>query len=429
MATKKLKNFEYAGHTEAGPSGMEGLCLQDAFDTPNGFVFVVTANEDHSASENQLVKIFSERIRYYLDNEILENPTEAVSNAMIYSNGYIFEYLRKIPKISPGELSGLCVLIRDEKVYYGWIGEVCLFLFTGKKFYQLASCGQKTREEDGQAAVDGDGFIGSQQFVVPGNCQQPYVPVNGDRLIAGTGGLCRNFQDKTFKKLLRDSMPTQTKVLRLANIAGNTGGKEPMALQLINFYNLVNTLRSFAPATHPGPPETNSSKVKKVFNEKKSSPVMRYLFTAIVLLLVGYMVYDLFIYNPRPARHVPLTQEHLQADHDSLIKVRGVEISGTPEQLPEDVSYTVRSGDAWSRIYQQFGVCSWFIRNHPPNQGKFDSEGNPVAGSTLQIPVMYSGRPQLNPYFYREFQTSRVGGSCEHADEDFLRRFEEKIYD
>lgn len=464
MATKKHKNFEYAGHTGGVDGEGKNLHAFYCFDTPNGFAYAVVGADRDVGPDKSLAAIVGERLQYYLEIEEEVSPAEAVRNALVYVNGYIHALARKDPSLQSGELSCLCVLIRDQKVYYAWVGQVCLHLFTGKKLVPLT---WEVFSGD-EGAGDGSGrpwelaFLGKQQFLDPGLCKEALVPVDGDMLILGSSGFCLGPDEKHIRKVLTDSMPTHTKALRLTCKTGKDEDEAPMAVVLVRFYNMDQEERSFVAGSMPEVAAPEGRKEWGGIAWDLSNPWVKKILIGVGLVFVAYMLYDMFLFNPRPARQVPqLAEQELVLDGDSLLDTLGVapadqsarQETSTPAAgvqpvapaaerpvapalerpaglagpLPADREYTVRSGDTWGRIYREFEVCSWFIRNHPPNSGKFDRSGNPVAGADLMIPVMYSASQRLNPNHYSEFTTDKVGNACQNANRDFLRRFEERL--
>jgi serine/threonine protein phosphatase PrpC len=454
MATKKHRNFEYAGQTGGLDGEGRNLHSFQCFDTPNGFAFVVVGADRELGPDQSPGQGVIERLKYYLEIEEEASPAEAVRNALVYVNGYLYSMSRKDPAFQPGELSCLCVLFREEKVYYAWVGQVCLHLFTGKKLVPL-SWEVYSGDEGGKSVGNRPwklAFLGKQQFLDPGVCREALVPVDGDMLILGSSGYCLNPDEKQIRKVLPDVMPLHTKVQRLISQTGKEEEEAPMAVVLIGFYNMGQEERSFVAGS--AIPEHQPGKEAQPGNALRllSNPLLKKILIGLGVLFLVYMLYDLFWFNPRPARQIAVTERDIPG-LDSIPDTLGVlpvdqpatpvappavrepqvsapaadPASGTPAPLPADREYTVRSGDTWGRIYREFEVCSWFIRNHPPNSGKFDRSDNPIAGTRLMIPVKYSASRRLNPAYYQEFTTDKVGSACQNANRNFLRRFEESL--
>ena len=452
MSTKKLRYFEYAGHIHVSKTGQLPRHIHHAFDTPNGYAFIVAGSSSDVPSGDSWAQTVADRIRYYLLNEVLEDPAEAVRNAIMYANGFLHVLMGKQPGLNDAELSCMCVLAKDNKVYYAWVGQVCLYLYDGKNIVPLNW--ELYQEEKGNNSRKSwhISFLGQKQLIVPGVCPKPLVPIDDDILLMATNGYCFYFEEKSTKKILSDSMPTHTKAARLLGKAAEDD--LPAACQLIKFYNINEDVRSFAPVGHFSAPE-NENKNVSALSRLKSITLVQLAVVIISVFALSYMVYDLFLFDPRPPSRIEATEAMIQDDvedangnapeGDSVpegpaISTVGVsEESSTsipPEQtpsnradssIPEDILYTVKSGDSWGRIYREFGVCSWFIRNHPPNTGQLDASNNPMSGSQLAIPVIYSSKQSLNPEFYLEFSVSKVGGSCQHVNNQFLRNFEQNI--
>ncbi len=427
MATRKLKNFEFAGLQSAQSGSQDVLHAFDAFETPNGFVFLVSGADQPVEGEQQLGEIINERIRYYLENEVLADPVEAVRNALVYANGFVFEKKRKEPEFGGGDASVLCLLVRDEKVYYSWMGNVSLYLYNGKRRFPLTWPLKAEADHDTGSETKQVLFLGRQQLAEPAVCEKALVPVDDDMLFMATGGTWQNLREKAFCGVLADSMPTHTKVQRLLKMVAEQEPEAPVAAQLISFYNLAQTERSFV-AGKSAPEPTVIEKIQSKIENKPKSTLVKSLLFALGVVILAYMFWDIFLNNPQRPVNVQASRTAVEeVDSLALDSIEAAPESGAQAAVPGDVEYVVRSGDTWGSIYRQYEVCSWFIRNHPPNTGKFDADDNPVFNTTLVIPVKYSASRRLNPSYYREFTTDKVGNACQNVNETFKRRADQKF--
>jgi len=445
MANKKLKNFEYANHTSKGKSTDINTDNLTFFECINGFVFIICDGNVGGSSDVIPSVLTTERLKYYLENEFVENPSDALYNALVYANGFIYEYARKNPDFINPRVSCSILLIRNNHVFYSVVGNSAIHFFNGKRLFYLAKGGESiiSYREKSEDALEGGYFVGEKQNIVPGVNNEPLVALNDDMIMLSNGGFSELVSEKQLLKILGDPMPVQTKVYRLTDMAVHAGSEDNITIQLAAFYNLDHTERKFTPVRlkgrknirdvslsrkekpddSSGDDKASSSELKSI-TEKLENPAVKYTLLAIGVLLIIYMFYDLFLYNPvRPVKFDPTNNQ------EQIIEQSQEEVSSVIEvKIPEDLIYTVQTGDNWSRIYTQFGVCSWFIRNHPPNRGKFDSADNPVAGSRINIPVVYSSKEDLNPDFYQEFSTEKTGSRCENADQELLDNFNESHF-
>ncbi|MBW6497629.1 MAG: hypothetical protein K0B09_04520 [Bacteroidales bacterium] len=427
MATRKLKNFEFAGLQNAEAGSVDALHTFNAFETPNGFVFLVSGSSQPVEEAQQVGSIINERIRYYLENEVLADPKEAVRNALVYANGFIFEKRRKEPEFTPGEASVLCLLVRDEKVYYAWMGDVSLYLYTGKRRFTLTWPLETAAEHDAESEQKQMLFLGAHQLAEPAVCDKALVPVDNDMLFMATGSGWQSLREKAFCGVLADSMPSHTKVQRLVKIVTEQEPDRPVAAQLIAFYNLAQNERSFV-AGKSAPVKSVIEKIQSKIEDKPKSTLVKSLLIAIGIIILGYMFWDIFLNNPQRPVNVEISRTAVEeADSLALDTIEAAPERAAQATLPADVEYVVRSGDTWGSIYRQYEVCSWFIRNHPSNAGRFDADDNPVFNTTLVIPVKYSASSRLNPSYYREFTTDKVGNACQNVNETFKRRADQKL--
>jgi PPM family protein phosphatase len=450
MANKKLKNFEFANHTEKGKLYKENTDEVVFFECANGSIFLICQDNGELGLETSPAKLAAQRIQYYLENEYVANPVNALYNALIYTNGFIYEYGRKNDKYKGAQVHCACILIRDNMAYYSTFGEIAIYFFNGKRLH-LLSQGNKRSTPVSQPISDNletsddtsnpNFLLGKSRDINPDVNTEALVPLNEDMVLLCSRGFFESVSEKNISKILYDPMPVQTKVYRFVDMANIAGGEENISIQLISFYNIDHAERKFKPLdVRKSIPvkrqvRNNKTEVPTGVDEKSKLQQLseRYLTgpVKIALLILGallfaYMVYDLFIHDPMPPvkssdRNV-IVNDTTSAIVIEKLDAEPVETVSS-KKLPADQSYLVKAGDTWGRIYTQFGVCSWFIRNHESNKGKFDADDNPIAGSRLQIPIVYSARRDLNPDFYQEFSLQKTGSRCENANQEFIDRF------
>lgn len=424
MTTKKFSTFEYTLETYEG--GGDNTCM-DSFETPHGHVFVIAlAGEDKVQAG--LAATAVERIKYYFESEPDDKAADICKNALVYTGGYLYQHGQGDPGRKPDGISCICLLFDGENIHYSGMGDVCMSVLAGKKMHSLIFC-----DNDGpDGALPGKGsYLGDAPVAEPQASLHPSSPARDDILLFGAGELCGHIMSRQLKKILMDSMPLQTKLARVMRHVRDQGGRQPSTACMICFYGMAEGHGNYWKGdmmvkSDSARGKSGKKSTKQGARNGRITESLRYAIMALLIVFVGYMFYDLFIYDPRPPVAVPLARQEA-ADTDTLLEEP--EDTGHPDMLPPfpgDVNYTVRGGDTWNRIYLQFGVCSWFIINHPPNTGRFGRDGGLIAGQTLRIPVRYSGDPDLNPHYYTEFTLDRVGSSCENAGREFREAFEEK---
>lgn len=440
MLTKKLKYFEYGSHTvkEAGESS--NYDSYKAFNSQNGYCFILCDSHDNIGLKVKNIAV--ERINYFMEKEYVDNPYEAVQSALIYAGGYIYEYARKYsPNTSKTAISCLCAIVRENKIYYASLGNCNMSLFDGRRLYKLSqNTGfdtPKPNKENSRENIKQAKLLGSDKVASPFVCKEPLVPINGDTVIICTDGLYNHVSEKNLKKILSDPMPVHTKTSRLADMAKKEGGNDSITIHLITFYNLDHNTRKFSPIDKP----ENDDLPITAKTSITGNPLWDKIIIGIALVIVGYMFYDLFLFRPKPpAIDINKTKTEIQKQTEIVDTITEpeqtdktkpkspVDFKSSFNRLaPSDTSYAVQSGDSWNLIYSKFEVCSWFIRNHEQNAGKFDRNENPVSGTKLFIPLKYSADKDYNPNFYQAFSTDKVGRSCQHASETFIKNFKDSI--
>lgn len=439
MANRKLKNFEYANHIVIDKSRNTQTTETLFFECSNGAVFVICKGSGRENLPLKSSQLAGERIQYYLENEFVDNPASAVYNALIYANGFIFEYARKNPDYNQLQVSCAILLIRDNRAYYSAMGDACIYFFNGRKFNLIARGDVTGHAPEGEITLalhsESPSYMGLSRDVVPYVNEHALVPMVDDMILMSDEVFDDRVSEKYIHKILTDPMPVQTKVYRLADMATRTDEEKGTGLQLISFYNLEHSQREFTPLKLKGAkkpakeksgkkPESTASSLENI-KKKMDEPLVRVVLIVLAALIIGFMFWDMFIRDSRPVSSSRKTRTEAVTENRMAGEVAEEELTAAQHVVPEDQIYRVQQGDNWSRIYTRFGVCSWFIKNHPPNAGKLDSAENPVAGTQLHIPVLYSAKEELNPDFYQEFSLEKTGSRCENAGEAFLEVFRE----
>lgn len=448
MANKKLKNFEFANHSEKGNSKTSNTDELTFFECVNGSVFLLCQDSMEYELAVSPAGLATERMKYYLENEFVDSPSAALRNALIYTNGFIFEYGRKNSDYKDAFVHCAVVIIRNNEVFYATMGDLALYFFYGKRPVLIAR-GNVENELDRTDDKTEDGsnikvsLLGKHRDIEPVVNAQALVPLDGDMILMCSRGFYEIVSEKNILRILTDPMPVQTKVYRFVDMASIASGDENISLQLISFYNLAHSERKYVPLpvkkskvlkkklsskTSAADTTVNASWLDQYSDRLKDSPA-RFILLGIVVLLIAYMFYDLFIHDPRPPVHQSADKEVVAenvSEEDTVPPGQQDMTETSGATIPDDVIYTVKNGDTWSRIYSQYGVCSWFVRNHPSNAGKFDAEENPVAGTQLFIPILYSAKEAYNPDFYQEFSLQNTGSRCENASQEFIDKFEEE---
>ncbi|MFW5891868.1 MAG: hypothetical protein ACOCUQ_00545 [Bacteroidota bacterium] len=340
-------------------------------------------------------------------------------------------------------------MIRNNEVYYSVVGDMLVYFFNGKKIFLAAQGSPSDASNKNKTNLKKNTLLGQFKNIEPVVNQQPLVPLNGDMILMGTRDLFLNVTAKQIQRVLSDPMPVQTKVLRLTDMGRNISPSSSISIQIIAFYSLSNTIRKFEPVADQSafklkkslknPEKTDTTRKEKketgILEKQLKRPPVRVAIIAFIILLLGYMFYDLFLFDPRPARDIELQTSVTEQQDTIITEDEPVQVEQNQEDqnetereedrftLPNDTTYLVRSGDTWSTIYTRFRVCSWFIKNYPANSGKFDSDDNPVAGSRITIPLLYSSDSELNPEFHQEFSLEKTGNRCQNANENFLDDF------
>jgi len=449
VKTKKLRNFEFGNHTDKGLVRAENEDYLGYFETINGHLFVVCDGMGGAVGGSVASRLAVDCIRIYLENEFFDDPQIAVHNALLFANGQIYENAIKNPDLQGMGTTCLLVLIRDNTVYYGHVGDSRIYLFASNKLYRLTkdhsvvedmlSNGLISEEEAFNHPRKNEILqaLGVKAHIEPSLALMPYKPVDNDILLLCTDGLTGMVKEKHIKRVLDDNMPLQSKAMRLVRMANEAGGTDNTTVQLIQFYNLSNTHRDFVPLNVNEEPETTthepvSGKIGALLNYR---PWVKPVVFALAGLFLLYMVYDLFFRNPVKEINKVQTQSQQEANKGDSAKAsqNQAPVVAPPSQnkaenkAPRDSVYQVKSGETWATIYSKFGVCSWFIKTHPENKKQLTPSGDPREKAKLHIPLKYSSKASLNPLYYKEFVQDKIGGACSNVDQKFKEQVDKKM--
>jgi len=250
MRTVRLKNFDFASHTDKGRVRERNEDSLSYFDTFNGHVFVVCDGMGGHNAGDVASELAVETIGKFFNEKFIANPFEAIETAIIAANDTVYNY-----SIGNDYLFGMgttivLILIRDDKIYYGHAGDSRLYLFKNHILDQITtdhSYVQQLLQKELISQFEAQYHprrneitkaIGLSKTIDPEVSPKAIVPQNDDFLIICTDGLTNMVTDEEISKIMVSLTKLNEKAAKLVSKANKNGGLDNISVQIIRFHNL-----------------------------------------------------------------------------------------------------------------------------------------------------------------------------------------------
>ncbi len=250
MRTVRLKNFDFASHTDIGRIRERNEDFLAYFDTLNGHVFVICDGMGGHNAGDVASELAVESVGKVCNQKYYPNPFEALEEAMIISNETVYNYSVGNDYLFGMGTTMVLLLIRDDKVYYGHAGDSRLYLYknhildqiTTDHSYvqQLLQKGLITRKEAEEHPRRNEitNGIGLSKKFDPEISPKALIPQNDDYLLLCTDGLTNMLSSEEISKVLDGAQNLNEKASKLIGKANRNGGLDNISVQIIRFHNL-----------------------------------------------------------------------------------------------------------------------------------------------------------------------------------------------
>jgi serine/threonine protein phosphatase PrpC/LysM repeat protein len=413
VRTKVLKNFDYVNHTDRGRVRERNEDSLSYFDTINGHAFVVCDGMGGHNAGDVASELAVESVRDYLNETYCSNPFDAVENAILYANKMIYNLSLGNDYLHGMGTTIVLALIRDDRVYYGHVGDSRLYLYRNSVLdqmtedhsivQQLLKAGlislSEAKEHPKKHEITR--ALGLTMSVEPDVSPKAIIPQNDDFLMLCTDGLTNMLEPSDISKILNNPFGINDKAAKLISKANKNGGIDNVSIILIRFHNLDDQ--------EDVVPEVNNrpvmSYIRNLLRNKNFTFFLIFIFILGTLLFVfnigdkdphlsnpkiiisyGETVGDLIIpYKPKEGESLQILAEKFNTDEETIIRLNpnysGIS-TGAHIKIPVSSLYVFKHTDELEIIAESFNIDVIDILKANDLGGM-----QPVVGTELIIPL------------------------------------------
>ncbi len=283
--TISLKNFDYANLTDKGLQREQNEDFLAYFDTCNGHVFVLCDGMGgHNAGE-YASELAVETVGNFLNKKYIKNPFDAVENAIKSANKEVYKKSKEDSRFSGMGTTITLALIRDNRVYYGHVGDSRIYHFSQNKLKQITKDHSfvqslidkgiisKDEAKDHPRKNEISKALGLSSFIEPSVAPAALIPQNDDFILICSDGLTNMLKNKKIEDEIKNNnsiIDTANKLIKLSN---KKGGIDNISVQLIKFFNL-----SF----NENKKKSKSLELRKILNLNKTLIITSLFFILII---------------------------------------------------------------------------------------------------------------------------------------------------
>ena len=247
--TVVLRNFDFVSYTDKGRERSENEDYSAYFDTLNGHIFVVCDGMGGHAGGAIASEMAVEAIGAYFNEQYYKNPFSAVENAMLFANRKVYEAAKSNPALHNMGTTMVLAMIRDNRIYYGHIGDSRIYLYKKKALKLLTRDHSYVNQMvDEKRISEKEALnhplrneitkaIGLFKDAEPEISNTAIIPYEGNILLLCTDGLNTMLEDKYIEQVLSSDKSLDDKAEELLSAALDFGGFDNVSLQLIRFHN------------------------------------------------------------------------------------------------------------------------------------------------------------------------------------------------
>lgn len=266
------------------------------FDSPNGRVVVVCDGMGGQNAGDVASQLAVTVIQDILTDNKFNTPEEAITKSIIAANQAIL--MRSAQDVSLSGMGSTCVMliIADDKVYYGSVGDSRIYYLSGGMIRQitkdqsyvqtLVDAGELTQEaaEHHKDKNQITNALGIEGMTPPVVCQMPISPDPGSVFLLCSDGLSGMVNNSVINHIISNSsMTLEDKAKQLIKMANEAGGIDNITVQLVEFPRVAAT-----PGLAPSKANGNSA----VRKSSKNRAVLYWAVSIVCLILaIGGITY------------------------------------------------------------------------------------------------------------------------------------------
>jgi len=249
--------FIYKAHTDKGAVRKAN---EDNFgveiDTVNGSLFVVCDGMGGHVGGAMASSIAVKSILDFFKLGFHENPFIALDNAFQFANTQIFAKTMEDPSLKGMGTTGVILLIRDENIYVGHVGDSRIYIKSRSELSRLTkdhSYVQQLVDQDIIKDEDAESHpqknqilkaLGHSEEVKPTICDKAIKAKKDDLFLLCSDGQCGMVRDKDMEELIEGNN-LEASVENLFNVAMENGGTDNITNILIKVTESAHSASSF----------------------------------------------------------------------------------------------------------------------------------------------------------------------------------------
>lgn len=245
-----MENYLIANCTDTGKVRSINEDSMATFDSPNGRVVVVCDGMGGQNAGDVASQLAVAVIQDILSDNKFNTPEEAISKSIMAANQAILHRSSQNQDLSGMGATCVMLIISDNKVYYGSVGDSRIYYITRDSIRQitkdqsyvqtLVDAGEISQEaaehhKDKNQITNALGLDGMTPPVI---CQMPITPEPGSAFLLCSDGLSGMLNNSMIKQVVsNNSSSLAERAKELVNLANNAGGLDNITVQLVEFPN------------------------------------------------------------------------------------------------------------------------------------------------------------------------------------------------
>lgn len=281
-----MENYIIANCTDTGMVRSVNEDSMVTFDSPNGRVVVVCDGMGGQNAGDVASALAISVIQDILTDNTFATAEEAIRNAIIAANQALLHRAAGDASLSGMGSTCAMLIVRDGKVYYGWVGDSRVYYINDREIHQITKDQSyvQTLVDEGTISVEAaehhqdknqiTNALGMEGMTPPQLCPAPITPQPGSIFLVCSDGLSGMVNNNTMlATVLRSDLTLTDRAKLLVRQANEAGGHDNITVQLVEFTQNA-----------PDAAVYGSGTPKK---KKKSNAMLYALVSIVLVVLVG----------------------------------------------------------------------------------------------------------------------------------------------
>lgn len=295
-------DYIIANRTDVGRERQVNEDSMTYFDSPNGHVVTVCDGMGGQAAGDVASKLACDIIRDILTNNNFPTAQEAITRAVLAANQGILHRASQNPDLEGMGSTCVIMIIKDNMVTYGWVGDSRIYVLDNHTLYQLSrdqSYVQTLVDSGELTVVEAENHPQKNEIVNALGIQEMTPPVIGYKAVEPghemifmlcSDGLSNMVNHQQIERELnKQDISLQEKVDKLVFLANQYGGPDNITVQLVEF-----GAKQVAQAPRPAPHRRN-----------KKNGISVTVISVLVLIAICLAIFAFFYKGSDPVEPAP----------------------------------------------------------------------------------------------------------------------------